>query len=300
MTYVDQTTFGRHARPRRSLGTPLALLLVALAWFPCAAAAQETDAEAVAQELSNPNATLGSLSFPIDYIRYDGDLDGASDQAAWKLNFQPSLPYPLGERTNLFFRPLVPIVLSQPVPDGSGGPQPASFDDRGVALGNISYDVAIGHTLPGGVVVVGGVVGSIPTATEDGLGPDAWLLGPEAFLGYGAAWGFVGGLFSHQWDVGGGESSVNVTGGQYFYTFNLPNAWQIQGQPTWSYNHDAEEGQRLTLPPGGGVSKTTLLGTMLWKFALQYWYYVEKPDAFAPQHQIRFVVTPVVPLPWGG
>lgn len=50
----------------------------------------------LARRLANPNATLGFLAFPIDYVTYQGDLPGANSQSAFKINFQPSLPYPIG------------------------------------------------------------------------------------------------------------------------------------------------------------------------------------------------------------
>lgn len=263
-----------------------------------------SSAAEVAKALANPNATLGFLSFPIDYIQYEGDLEGASSQSAWKLNFQPSLPYPLGEGTNLFVRPLIPLVLDQPVP--LVGDQPVLalpgapvFESRGVELGDISFDVAIGKTLPSKLVLFGGLVGTLPTATDDALGLDQYLLGPEVFVGKVTGWGMIGVLFTHQWDIAGEDSfDTSVTGGQYMFTYNLRNAWQIQMSPTFSYNHEAESGQELTFPLGIGVSKTTVFGKTPWKFNVQYWQYVEKPDAFGPDFQLRLTVTPVIPLPW--
>jgi len=107
-------------------------------------------------------------------------------------------------------------------------------------------------------------------------------------------------LVSHQWDVAGEDSfSTSITGGQYFYTYNLSNGWQISSSPTFSYNHKAPSGQRWTVPVGFGVSKTTILGGRPWKFGLQYWQYVKQADAFGQDWQVRFTVTPVVSLPWG-
>lgn len=31
---------------------------------------------------------------------------------------------------------------------------------------------------------------------------------------------------------------------------------------------------------------------------LQYWYYVSRPEAFGPLHQVRLLLTPVIPVPW--
>mgnify|MGYP001823481413 CR=1 FL=1 len=273
-------------------------------------AEEETEtasAHEVAAQLANPNASLGFLAFPLDYVEYGGSLPGADTQSAWKLSFQPSIPYSLGESTNLFVRPLIPLYLDQPVPIAGGeairppgfdaGAQ--GFDSTGLELGDISFDVAVGHTLPNKTIVVGGIVGTLPTATDDRVGLDQYLLGPEFLLGHQFDWGFAGLLLTHQWDIAGEDSfDTSITGGQYFYTINLKNAWQIQATPTFSYNHEADSGDRLTFPVGVGVAKTILFGSTPWKFSLQYWHYVETPDAFGPDFQIRFQVAPVVPLPW--
>ncbi|MFZ0256296.1 MAG: hypothetical protein WAN46_11745 [Gammaproteobacteria bacterium] len=174
------------------------------------------------------------------------------------------------------------------------------YENTGVQLGDISFDAALGKSLPGGYVVVGGVVGTLPTATDDALGLDQWLLGPEVALAKVSKWGVLGLLVSHQWDVAGEDSfSTSITGGQYFYTYNLSNGWQISSSPTFSYNHNAPSGQGWTLPIGFGVSKTAILGSRPWKFSLQYWQYVEQADVFGQDWQVRFTVTPVVSLPWG-
>lgn len=250
-------------------------------------------AEEVAQELANPNTALGFLSFNLDYLTYQGDLPDADDQDAWRLSFQPSLPYPLGKGTNFFLRPLIPLIIDQPVFEDGG------FESKGVDLGNIGFDAAVGHSFPSGLVLIGGLAGTLPTATDNALSTKQFLLGPELFVGKKFKWGFLGVLVDHQWDVTGWDDSrTSITGGQYFYTINLKDAWQIQAQPTWSYNHEATSGNKWTFPLGIGVSKTMIFGKTPWKFSLQYWNYIESPDTFGPEQQIRFQVTPVVPLPW--
>ncbi len=262
--------------------------------------------EEVARQLANPNTSLGSLAFPVDYVKYRGSTPGADDQSAWKISFQPILPYPIADGTNLFVRPLIPVLVDQPVPIVAGESVPPEgdvfpddFGETGTQLGDISFDVAIGHSFESGTVLVGGLVGTLPTATDDRVGLDQYLLGPEVLIGQGGKWGFVGLMVNHQWDVAGEDSfDTSITGGQYFYTINLKNAWQIQAQPTWSYNHEAESGNRWTVPLGIGVSKTTVLGKTPWKFSLQYWHYLESPENFGTDYQIRFQITPVIALPW--
>lgn len=259
-------------------------------------------AEEVAKQLSNPNTALAMLNFNFDYVDYDGFLPGAKDAGAFRLSFQPSFPYPLGDGKNFFLRPLIPLMYDQPVPvvgDQSIGPQSPFITGSGLELGDISFDAAIGKSFSNGMILVGGVVATLPTATSDKVGLDQYLFGPEVLVAKVASWGALGLLLTHQWDVAGEDSfDTSVTGGQYFYTINLKNAWQIQGSPAFSYNHEAEDGQEWTLPFAIGLTKTTILNGKPWKFGVQYWHYLKQPDALGPDFQIRFTVTPVVPLPW--
>lgn len=251
-------------------------------------------ASEIAAQLSDPNTNLGSMNFQIDYIAYDGDLPGSNGAEAQRVTLQPSLPYPLGEASNLFVRPAVPVIIDQDVPDSFG-----NFDSEGVDLGDISFDASYAQTLPGGFVVLGGLAGTLPTATDDDLGLDQWLLGPEAALAMTRPWGVLGVLVSHQWDVAGEDDfDTSITGGQYFYAFNLADGWQINGSPTFSYNHEASSDNKWTLPLAIGVSKTMILNGRPWKFGLQYWHFVESPDTFGPDYQVRFSISPVVKLPW--
>ncbi len=251
-------------------------------------------AQDIANELANPNTALGTMNLQFDYIAYDGDLPDADNQEAYRLQFQPALPYPISDTVNLFFRPAIPLILDQDVPNSQGG-----FDSKGVDLGDISFDAAIGKSFPNGVVLVGGLVATFPTATDDSLGLDQWLLGPEAAIATLRKWGVLGILLTHQWDVAGeNDYDTSITGGQYFYAINLSDGWQINGSPTFSYNHEADSDNAWTLPLAVGMSKTSILNGRPWKFSMQYWHYVKSPDVFGPDFQLRFSVSPVVKLPW--
>ena len=248
----------------------------------------------IAAALSDPNTNLGSMNFQFDYIEFEGKIPGAGSAQATRLLFQPSLPYALTETSNLFVRPAVPIIFEQDVPDPQGG-----FDGKGVDLGDISFDASYAKTLSGGFVVLGGLTGTFPTATDNALGLDQWLLGPEAALAMVRPWGVVGVLVTHQWDVAGEDDyDTSITGGQYFYALNLGSGWQINSSPTFSYNHEATNNEDWTFPLGVGASKTTIINGRPWKFGLQYWHYLEQPDTFGPDYQIRLSISPVVSLPW--
>jgi hypothetical protein len=249
----------------------------------------------IAEQLSNPNTSMGTMNLNLDYIRFDGDLPGAGSQSATRVLFQPSLPYPLNETTNVFMRPAIPLIIDQDVPAGVG-----QYDNKSFELGDIAFDLGLGKTLPGGVVVIGGVVGTLPTATDDALGLDQWLLGPEFAVALVRPWGVAGLLLTHQWDIAGEDAyDTSITGGQYFYTINLQDGWQINSNPTFSYNHEARNSDnKLSFPLGIGVSRTVILGGRPWKFGMQYWHYLESPDDFGPDYQVRFSIAPVVALPW--
>lgn len=248
----------------------------------------------VAAALSDPNTNMGTMNVQFDYIGYDGNIPGAGSASATRMLFQPSLPYKLTDTTNLFIRPAIPVIFSQDVPQQGGG-----FRAEGVDLGDISFDASLAKSLPNGMVLLGGLAGTLPTATNDSLGLDQWLLGPEAAVAMVRPWGVLGVLVSHQWDVAGEDDfDTSITGGQYFYAFNLKDGWQINASPTFSYNHKASSGNKTTFPLGIGVSKTTFIGGRPYKFGLQYWHFVESPDSFGPDFQLRFTVSPVIKLPW--
>lgn len=269
----------------------------------------------IAKELANPNNTLGQMALQWDYINYSGNLPNAESQNGYVMNFQPSLPVPLGKGVNLFVRPNIPIYLSQPTFGVNG------FENKGVNLGNISADVAVGKTFPSKTIGIVGVFGSFGTASDKALRSNFTMLGPEVMVAQIFKWGVVGAMVSHSWSVNSyndgdlhsttvlpddmwnssvtpGQQTASITAGQYFYVVNLKNAWQITGQPTWSYNHNAKDGNKLTLPIATGVNKVAKFGKLPVKISLQYWYYVASSDTFGPQHQIRLQISPVIPLPW--
>jgi hypothetical protein len=194
-----------------------------------------------------------------------GDLPGANDQTAVKISLQPSLPYPLGGGINLLVRPSIPKHRT------------------------------------GSSIVLAGLAGTLPTATDDALGLDQWLVGPQVGYFMVRKWGVIGFVASHQWDVAGEDSlDTSITSGQYSYNIKLKNGWRFFSGPIWSYNHKADSGDKWALPLGVGLSKAAVFNGRAWKLSVQYWNYIESPDAFGPEHLLRFTIGPVVKLPWKG
>ena len=260
---------------------------------PQAGGAGEPSADEIAAKLSDPTAPVMTIGNNLDFVFFDGDLPGASSESSVRYVFQTVFPYKKDDSTTYFFRPAIPVMFNEPVPDGQGG-----FESVGTEIADIGFDLSFGKKLPSGWLYGAGAAGTIPTATDDALGKDKWGLGPEFLLGKLGAWGVVGGLLAHQWDIAGsGDADINVTSLNYFYAFPLGGGWQIASGPSITYDHTKDD-DKLTLPLGIGIAKTQIIAGRPWKFQLQYWNYVARSDIFAPEHQLRFSFSPVVSAPW--
>ncbi len=256
--------------------------------------AVQPSAEEMAAKLANPTAPVMTIGNNFDYVSFDGDLPGASDQSSFRYVFQTVFPFKLADGGTLFFRPAIPVMFNEPVPAG-----PNRWDEAGTDLADIGFDFSYGKTTESGLLWGAGIVGTLPTATDDRLGKDLWGLGPELLIGKMGKWGVVGGLVSHQWDVGGsGDGEIDLTTVNYFYAFPLGGGWQLAAGPAASYDHTRPSGDRWTIPLGIGLARTAIISGRPWKFQLQYWNYVEASDAFAAEHQVRLSISPVVSAPW--
>ncbi len=244
-------------------------------------------AQEIAQKLANPNTPLASLKFKLQFREFEGNLPGADGQSATTLLFQPILPFPLENGDTVFFRPAIPLHIDIPAP--VAGPQ--NFDSK-TGLGDIAFDLAYGRTTESGLLFAGGLVSSLPTATDNSLGSDRWTLGPEFLIGK-LTKTYVLGIFpSHQWDVAGsGNRDISLTTIQLFGTYLPGGGWNFGSTPILSYNHEIDE---WTIPLNFKFGKTVIMNGRAWKLAAEVNYYVKQPDAFGPEWFIGFNVTPVV------
>lgn len=250
--------------------------------------------DALARELSNPTTFLASLANKIKYTTFKGDLPGADDQGAWTYTFQPVLPFPQSNGYNLIFRPGFPVLIDQPSFDAAK----VEFDSE-TGMGDISFDLVYGKTLKSGLLWSAGIFGVLPTATDDALGADQWKLGPDIVLGLIKKWGVLGILYTHVWDVAGEDDfDTSFSSLQYFYFFSIGDGWQIGAGPTIAYDWEADSGNKLTLPAGLGVAKTTRIGDTPLKLALQVFKTVERPDDFGSDWSVELTVTPVIKNPF--
>jgi len=244
-------------------------------------------AEEMAAKLANPNSPLATLNLKLQYRTFDGDLATASDQSSMTLLFQPSFPFSLDNGDVIFFRPAIPAISGQPVFNAGT----SSFESES-GLGDISFDLAYGRTTKDGMIYAGGIISSMPTATNDSLSHQRWTMGPEFLLGKITKNYVIGAFPNHQWDVGGpGTAEVNLTSAQLFFTYLPGGGWNVGSAPSLSHDHVTNES---TVPLNLSVGKTVMWDGRPWKLGLEINYYVDKPDAFGPDWFIGINIGPVV------
>ena len=96
-------------------------------------------------------------------------------------------------------------------------------------------------------------------------------------------------------DITGDKSfNTNETSIDLFFAYGLGNGWQIISKPTILYDWEADSGNELLLPLGGGVAKTTRLGKVPVKLEMEIQNYIVSPDRFGPECLLTFSVTPVI------
>lgn len=276
----------------------------------------EMSIDEIARELSNPITSLRYLGNEIEYRPFQGDLPGAEDQTGMVYRFQPSYPFRLDNGKNIMVRASIPLNLKEPEwrVDTSHpifevfrdytafllrqSPQvTADSGDFRTAHGHLSditFDVAYGGTSSSGFISMYGIAGEFSTSQNISGSRQQTLLGPQVAFGKSADWGVLGAWVKHLVNIAGDESfDTNETSIKLFFAYGLGNGWQIISNPTILYDWEADSGNELLLPLGGGVSKTTRLGRVPVKMELEIQKYIVSPDRFGPEWQLTFNVKPV-------
>ncbi len=278
------------------------------------------DLEALSKQMDNPLGNLWILWMQNDTITIKGfPLRGTQTINATLI--QPIMPVPLTKDWLWVNRPVLSLI-SAPVPSlnppGFGEfpgllPSGPSFEalrsrvstDRKFEFGDMIY---LGMLAPQDLPKVGdgqliwgfGPTFIFPTATHDFLGSGKYSAGPGGIVMYlGQQWKF-GGL-AQQWVSFAGDSdrpSVSKANIQPIIYRDLPNLWQVGMSPNILVNWEASGGNKLTLPLGLGVNKTTLMfGKLPVRVEANVYYAAVHPDDVGQRWTFRFVFIPIVPNP---
>jgi len=257
---------------------------------------------AIGNKLANPLGDLWQLSMSFNGPSfYDGDINSGEPEVGGMMAFQPVMPIPMwGEgkdEVRMIVRPIIPVIFSSPIPKGNN-----KFAHQG-GIGDIELPFLLNapESMAGKWIIGGGPVFMFPTATTNALGNDQFAMGPAVVLGYKPNKKTTYGIFpNYFWKIGSTgqhEDTENINQGSllYFFNYMLPNAWQVGMNPTITYNHQADSGNKWSVPIGGYVGKTTKIGKLPVNIKFGLEYSVVSPDDWGQRVAFRLQVTPVVP-----
>jgi hypothetical protein len=257
---------------------------------------EHKDLAEVGAKLSNPLGPIWALFTEFDVSFFDGNVNQGDDEVGSAMIFQPILPLPLyGTDWKLISRPTIPIVWSQPRPDG--------FDktNRDTGIGDSLLPLLVSPPVGANWIIGAGPTFTFPTSTNDALGRQQWQIGPAGVFGYKTP-DYVMGVFpQYFFKVGSrGDKNNDVKDASnmsllYFGFINLPNAWQVGTNPTITYDHQAESGNRWNVPIGLTVAKTVRMGKMPVKLQFGAEYSVVSQDDFGKVALFKLNIIPVIP-----
>ena len=304
------------------------ICVTALFYLPAICMAAATSAEdpqdtagktldEIAKELSNPVTALRSIVNEFEIRSFQGSLPGADNQSNPVYRFAPSFPFQLKNGKNILIRASIPIALEEPEWRVDYGhpiweedrdynefllrqspqvtPDSGRFHSAHGHLSDLSYDVAYGGVSDQGFISMVGIAGVFSTSQNISGSRNQTLLGPEAAFGKVADWGIIGAWLKHLVDItGDNRFSTSETSIDLFFAYGLGNGWQIISNPTILYDWEADSGNDLLLPLGGGLAKTTRFGSIPVKMEFEVQNYVVSPDRFGPRWLVTFRITPVI------
>jgi len=269
--------------------------------------------EEIAEMINNPLGNLWLLFTQNDTVWYEGDILDRLDEDNKAFNtllINPVMPFQLTEGWKYVFRPIIPInsfKLPKDVTIGRAGFPPTGSPDvnvdfeRETGLGDIVlfnvFTTNEGAKPPN--VIGAGITVMMDTASDDRLGTGKWSAGPAALAMRITEKWIYGGIFQHWWSFAGDSDrdDVNLTDLQYILRYRVTPETNIGFGPNIRINWDADSGEKLAFPVGLGGDTMIKIGPLPVKIGLEGYYYVEKPDNFGPEWQIRFLFVPIIPSP---
>ncbi len=280
---------------------------------------------AISEAMDNPISELIAIWNQFDAIQAHFPRTRLYDERdlwAYRYQFMPTIPAPLGERWNWVSRidlSVVSVPLKSEVgrlfqfdPGNNLRPTdglPANLDPFGrtTGFGDMAYVGLVGpKKLPtlgdGKLFLAAGPTLIFPTASEDILGQGKWQAGPAVAAGFLTEHWRLG-LFPQQWWSFAGDahrSAVSQMNLQYFLYYAPTPEWEIGMSPNMFVNWNAPSGNQVTFPVGLGVHHLFNIGQLPVSMGIEANYSVIHPsDLPGSRWDIRFTLMPLLPAPWG-
>lgn len=277
---------------------------LACTMFICVSA-QAQDAELAEANRAIANPLTNNILFIIesDTFRTNGNIAPGNEWQNVTI-VEPLIPFDIGDTGwTWVFRPIVPLRFSADIPQAAPGGG-VTFDSE-TGLGDITF---LNLFTPGmndnGYQWGVGFSIQTPTATDDFLGSDQWSIGPSAIglrntsirrpgdLTYGF---IMQNFFSVAGSGNALSDDVDQTTFQYFITYSITDNWGLLTAPTIVWDRTADD--EWSIPIGAGISYTTRIGSkgIPTRFVLEGQYFVESPDSFGPDWNIRLAIAMFLP-----
>jgi hypothetical protein len=258
------------------------LITVCAVCFATRAHASE-EAE-LAKKISDPISHLASVPFQFNYDENFLPNDGYR----WMLNFQPVVPFDIGNNWSLITRTIVPFIYQDKVVGNS--------DQFG--LGDIEQSFFFKPNIWPETTFAFGPVFLYPSATDSNLGSEKFGFGPTAILVQHAGPWVFGLLANHIWSVAGTDSRDDVSKSftQPFIAYHTSDAWtfNLTSETSYDWTHD-----QASVPLNFTVSKMVTIERQPVQFFGGLGYWAEHPDNGPKDWRVRFGFTLVFPE-WGG
>ena len=253
-------------------------------------AAMQAHAELTAEELAklaqNPVGNLISVPFQNNTNLNFGPEKGTQNI----LNIQPVIPIEVDKDWNIITRTILPVIWMPSLSPDIGSKN---------GIGDIEFSTLLSPANPGHWIWGAGPIFQLPTDSNAELGNKNWGLGPEfviLHLEHDDPWVY-GAIVNNIWSLTSNKQGGSYSNGliQPFVNYNVPDGdgLYITSSPIWTVNWNAN-GQRWTLPLGGGVGKIFHLGKLPVNTQISAYYNVVKPD-FGANWQIRAQVQLMFP-----
>ncbi|AUS06420.1 hypothetical protein [Pseudotamlana carrageenivorans] len=146
---------------------------------------------------------------------------------------------------------------------------------------------------------IGGAL-TIPTATSKYTGSGKFSAGPSGMLIGFTKKTTIGLVFMQTWSFAGNahRQDVNTSMLQILYFFQIGNGWQLGDNPSWIFNWNMPNKNKVSMPIGFGVFKTTHIGNSLFRIGLTPRYYIMSRKIWGDKFGLSLTLTPVLNNPY--